>query len=139
MKKIIICILLTLFLAAPAHAKLLPRFQNSKTVSKKTTSSGVGISPKLGSDRKALSIYFNNLKNARNLTYTLIYQTNGKDEGVSGSIDSSAGNSASRKLLFGTCSSGVCRYHPGLSNMRLEVITELLSGKKTLKRFRIRV
>ncbi len=139
MKKIIVFFILALFLVQPAQAKLLPRFQNTKSISKKTASSGIAISPKLRSDRKALSIYFNNLKGARNLTYTLIYQTNGKDEGVSGSIDSSSGNSASRELLFGTCSSGVCRYHPRIANMRLEVVTELLSGKKTLRRFRIKV
>ncbi|OGK24415.1 hypothetical protein A2954_02890 [Candidatus Roizmanbacteria bacterium RIFCSPLOWO2_01_FULL_37_12] len=139
-KLILIIILLFLFLAKTTQvveAKLLPRF---RTVSKKGVgfSSGVVVSPRLRPDRKALNVFFNNLSKAKNITYTLIYQTDGKDEGISGSIDSSSGNSTTRELLFGTCSAGVCRYHTNLSGMKLEIETTLLNGKKTLKRFKIR-
>ena len=136
---ILICVWVLLFLSADlANAKLLPRFRSAP---KKSTgvSSGVVVSPRLRSDRKAINVNFNNLSKAKNITYTLIYQTNGRDEGVSGSIDSSAGNSTVRELLFGTCSGGVCRYHANIKNMRFEVITELHSGKKFLRRFKIRV
>lgn len=136
---ILIVVFLVLFFASvTAEAKLLPRFRVS-TKKSVGVSSGVVTSPRLRSDRKALSVYFNNLSKAKNVTYTLIYQTDGKDEGISGSIDSSAGNSTTRELLFGTCSAGVCRYHANLKNMKLEVVTELLSGKKLLRRFRVKV
>ena len=121
------------------EAKVLPRFQSSKAASSGKATSGYFVSPKLRSDRSALIIYFGNLQRVRNVTYTLIYQTNGKDEGVSGSIDSSSGNNATRQLQFATCSSGVCRDHQNLSNMKLEVITELSNGKRTLRRFRLRI
>lgn len=141
MKKSILILLLPLFLfisVQPVSAKLLPRFAG---MAKKTAgvSSGVIISPKLRSDRKALNLYFSNLTKAKNITYTLIYQTTGKDEGISGSLDSSAGDSTTRELLFGTCSSGVCRYHADIKNMKLEIISELHTGKKFLRRFRIRI
>lgn len=126
-------------LAVDIQARLLPRFRSVKKSSGQAVYSGVGVSARLRGDRRALNLYFSNLSAARNVTYTLIYQTDGKEEGARGSIDSSGGNTASRELLFGTCSAGVCRYHANLKNMRLEVITELLSGKKTIKRFRIRV
>ncbi len=118
------------------EAKLLPRFRSSGSGS---YTSGVGIVPRLRGDRLALIVYFSNLNKAKNLQYTLIYETNGKQEGVSGTVDGSAGNTASRELTFGTCSAGVCRYHTGLTNMKLEVITTLTNGKRTIRRFRIKV
>ncbi|OGK42536.1 hypothetical protein A3A46_01460 [Candidatus Roizmanbacteria bacterium RIFCSPLOWO2_01_FULL_37_13] len=124
-------------LASNVEARLLPRFQ-SKGGSRGVVYSGLIVSPRLRSDRKALVVAFNNLQKVKNVTYTLIYQTNGKDEGVSGSVDSSSGNNLSRELLFGTCSSGVCRYHANIANMKLEILSELPSGKKSIKRFRIR-
>lgn len=123
-------------------AKLLPRFRSGgkgPSASLRVNPSGVGVSAKLRADRKAIILSLSNLTKARSVTYTLIYKTIGKDEGVSGSIDSSSGKNARRELLFGTCSAGVCKYHTNISSMSLEVVTELLSGKKTLKRFRIRV
>lgn len=87
----------------------------------------------------ALIVNFNNLQKARQVFYTLSYQSDGVDQGVAGTIDASMGNNLTRELLFGTCSSGVCRYHQNLADMKLEVTSELASGKKTLKRFRVRI
>ena len=104
-----------------------------------TAGSGVGTSVRLRSDRKALLVYFSNVSKAKSVSYVLMYQTNGKEEGVGGSIDSAAGNSAQRVLDFGTCSAGVCRYHSNITQMTFEVTIDLPNGKKTLRRFRIRV
>ena len=144
MKKFIsIFSLLLLFflfrLVVPVEARLLPRFRNTSGGSRKSTGSGVIVSPKLSSDRKALNVYFANLNKASEVTYMLSYQTKGKDEGVYGSIDSSVGNSVTRELLFGTCSSGVCRYHTNITGMKLEVTISLPSGKRALRRYRVRV
>jgi len=121
------------------EAKYLPRFTNiNKNVGIRIISSGLVVSPKLRNDRRALILSLSNLQKVNNITYTLMYQTNGKDEGVSGLIDSSAGSSATRELLFGTCSD-VCRYHENITNMKLEIISVLPNGKQTLKRYRIKV
>lgn len=112
------------------EAKLLPRFiKTNKMV----------VSLKLRRDRLALILSLSNLQKVNNITYSLMYQTNGKDEGISGTIDSSAGTSITRELLFGTCSAGVCRYHPNITNMKLEIVSDLPNGKQTLKRYRIKV
>jgi len=141
MKKLIIIVslffIVSFILTIKVEARILPRFR-SKGTSRGAVYSGLIVSPRLRSDRKALLVTFNNLQKVKNATYTLMYQTDGKDEGVSGSVDSSSGNSLSRELLFGTCSSGVCRYHANISNMRFEILTELPSGKRSIKRFRIR-
>ena len=128
----------SIFLVVDVEARLLPRFR-SRGVSRGKVSSGLSVLPRLRSDRKALIVTFNNLQKVKNATYTLIYQTNGKDEGVSGMVDSSSGNSLTRELLFGTCSSGVCRYHANISKMRLEILSELPSGRKSIKRFRVKI
>lgn len=123
---------------AQVQARVLPRFNSGG--GKPTNYSTVVISPVLRADRKALVVYFAGLNNATAVTYTLSYNANGKSEGVRGTIQSaSEGNSTSRTLLFGTCSSGVCRYHSGISNMKLEVSSKLKSGKTTLRRYSIRV
>lgn len=142
MKKFILLIIIggVFVFANLVEAKLLPRFkQSAKIGGRGAISSGIVIAPKLRPDRLALIVSFSNLQKVNNVTYTLMYQTNGKDEGVSGTIDSSAGNSVTRELLFGTCSAGVCRYHQNITNMKLEVVSQLPNGKQTVKRYRIRV
>lgn len=131
-------IVLGIICVSSVNAKLLPRFQG-KPAGKVVAASGVVVSPKLRFDRGALVVYFGNLNKANSITYTLMYQSAGVDQGVSGTLDSTSGNAITRELYFGTCSSGVCRPHGDLSNMKLEVTSELTNGKKTLKRFKIRI
>ena len=138
MKKIILLatIGLVFVFSGAVEAKLLPRFQGSGNVGK--TYSGLIISPKIRSDRQALIITFSNLQKVNSITYTLTYQTNGEDQGISGTLDSSSGSSVTRELLFGTCSD-VCRYHQNISNMKLEVVSLLPNGTKTLKRYIVKI
>lgn len=144
MKKIAIFIaLFFIILLIPDYieAKVLPQTKNKVTKSTpyKTSTSTVTVSPKLRKDRQALIVYFSNLQNAKSVSYTLIYSTNGQQEAAGGSITPSGQTSTSRELLFGTCSKNVCRYHTNLSNMRLEVNADLKSGKKMAKRYRIKI
>lgn len=145
MKVILISIVLILFVfnaySQEANAaKILPQSKLSKkAVSKKFVGTGVIVTPKLRSDRKALLVYFGNLQNAKSVSYMLIYKTSGQQEGAGGSINTSEGNTASRELLFGTCSKNVCRYHTNLSSVSFEVRAQLKSGKNLLRRYKIRV
>lgn len=143
MKKIILLVTIGLIFvfSGVVKAKLLPRFKGSvNTGTRQAVSySGLIISPKIRSDRKALMVTFSNLQKVKNVTYTLMYQTNGEEQGVTGTLDSSSGSSATRDLLFGTCSPPHCTYHQNISNMKLEVTSLLPSGKQTLKRYRIKV
>lgn len=145
MKKVtgfIVILILILFILIPEinAAKILPQSKSTgKTVVKKSQGSGISITPKLRRDRQALLVYFGNLQNAQSVSYMLIYKTNGQEEGAGGSVNPSQGNSASRELLFGTCSKNVCRYHPNLSSMSFEVKAQLKSGKNLLKRYKIKI
>ncbi len=141
MKKIILLLVIggVFFFTGDVEAKLLPRFTNiNKSVRQRVVSSGLVVSPKLRSDRRAIVLTLSNLQKVKNVTYTLMYQTDGVDQGVGGTLDSSSGSSVTRELLFGTCSD-VCRYHSNITNMKLEIVSELPNGRQTLKRYRIKV
>ena len=139
-KNLLFIVFLSLFLLVlPVEAKLLPRFSGSSSYSGTSATTGFFVSPKLRGDRMAVALYFGNLSKVKSVSYVLTYQGSGSDQGAIGSVDSSSGNAANRELLFGTCSSGVCTYHSNIVNAKLEVTVEQLSGKKTLKRYRIKV
>lgn len=142
--KNILLIVFSIFILSIFHEnvyalKTLPQSKGvKKTMPMKTSNTSIAVSPKLRRDRQALNVYFSNLQNAQSVSYMLIYKTNGQEEGAGGSVKSSEG-SASRELLFGTCSKNVCRYHPNLSNMSLEVKSQLKSGKNLTKRYKIKI
>ena len=130
-------------LAAPTLAKkVLPRARSTGS-SKSTggaTAGKVGTTVKFRGDRRAIVVSFSNLTSARAVSYTLSYATRGTTQGAGGSIDpSTTGATASRELLFGTCSHGVCRYDTGITNAKLVVTYTLGNGKKYLKSFRLKV
>lgn len=131
--------LLTLTNVKDCQAKALPRYRKAVQIAPNTTSAGITTTASLRGDRQAVNVFFSNLSKAKSVSYTLTYQAQGVDKGVSGSIDLSVGNSTSRELVFGTASSGVYHYDTGIANAKLEIVSELLTGKKTLRRFRIKV
>ena len=141
MKKILVIIafiFLFSLIKNDAYARILPQAKISKTIPLKTLSASIIVTPKIRNDRHALIIYFSNLQNAESISYMLIYKTNGQEEGAGGSVKPSEG-SASRELLFGTCSKNVCRYHTNISNMTFETTAQLKSGKKLIKRYKIKI
>ncbi len=145
MRKLISALVFALLFGLTAQSaeakRLLPRFRNNSAPASAPTYSysGVTVSPRLRGDRAALLVYFANIQKATSITYRLTYDTGEKTEAVGGSVDPSEGATASRELLFGTCSSGVCNYHKNITNMRFEVTSKLTSGKTSIKRFLVRI
>lgn len=135
----LILLFLVFLFTKEAEAKVLPQAAKSATVSKNSVGSGINVSPKLRADRRALTVYFSNLQNAKSVSYALTYNTSTQPEGALGSLNLNGLSSTSQELLFGTCSKNVCRYHTGVNNARLEVSYTTQSGKKYLKRYKIRV
>lgn len=127
-------------LSVSAEAKVLPQAQKaqSKSVVKNSGVSGIGVTPRIRADRKALTVYFSNLQNAKNVSYLLTYKASGQEEGAMGAINFT-GSQASQELLFGTCSKNICRYHNNIKDARLEVSYTTKAGKKYLKKYRIKV
>ncbi len=140
---LLIGLFVLLIFAKTAEAKILPQAQTAKIGQSssvgQTAVSGIRVFPKLRYDKRALIVNFANLQNATDVSYALTYNTSVQQEGVMGSLNLDGSSNTSQEFLFGTCSKNVCKYHTGISNMHLEVSYTARSGKKYIKRFRIRV
>jgi len=135
---IVFVLALLLLLPGRVYAKrLLPAAAGSKTTGK-TTAGQVGTKVKFRGDRRAVILSLSNLGTAKSVSYELQYETNGLTQGAGGSVAIS-GNTESREILFGSCSSGVCNYDKNIKNAKLTVTTILKSGKKIVKPFRLKV
>lgn len=133
---ILIIILFSVFLfAKTAEAKVLPQAAKGVVTS---TGTGINVTPRLRSNKRAVIVYFSNLQNAKSVSYALTYNTSDQQEGAIGSLNLATART-SQELLFGTCSKQVCRYHSGISNMKLEVSYTTKAGKKFIKRYRIKI
>jgi len=142
MKKLLALTILSLFLfAQTTQAKVLPQAgkAGSKAPSVKSAGTTIGISPKLGSNKKSLNVNFSNLQNASSVSYSLVYKTATQQEGAGGALNLKGQLSDKVELLFGTCSANVCKYHTGIKDAKLEVTYTTKSGKKYIKRFKIKV
>jgi hypothetical protein len=132
------------FLLNPGYleAKTLPRYRGTSGTGTSSAvsrpSNTVQISLRFLPARNGVRVSFGGLNNATSVRYMLTYDTNGKSEGLSGSVNPSE-NSTSRDLQFATCSSGTCVKHANITNMKLEITSQLTSGKTAIKRYRIRV
>lgn len=124
-----------------AQAKLLPQAGkiSPKQSTAKIAGSTIGVYPQLRRDRRALIINFTNLQNAQLVSYSLVYDTSVQQEGAGGALNLNGQITDKVELLFGTCSAGVCRYHTGIKNARVEVSYTLKNGKKYLKKFKIKI
>lgn len=125
------------------EAKVLPQAKTGgktiTTASRNIKTSGIGVSPKMRKDRRALIINFSNLQNASAVSYLLTYKTNGQDEGAMGGLNLNGSTNQASELLFGTCSKNVCRYHTNIKGAKLEVNYTTKAGKKYLRKYKIKV
>lgn len=139
---LVVPVFLLTFFAKSAEAKVLPQSIKptiSNSVAKKSSVGGsIGVYPRLRGDRRALVVNFTNLQNATLVSYMLRYQTDTQEEGAMGGVNLT-NSSATQELLFGTCSKNVCRYHTGIHDARLEVSYTSKSGKKYLKKYKIKI
>ena len=143
MKKIsyifVFAFVLTLLSTSLVSAKKLLPFLRKATGVTTSTSSGVTSSVKFRGDRLGVIVTLGNLQAAYKVNYFLSYQTKGTTQGASGSITDTSIGSATRDIIFGSCSKGVCRYDSGISNAKFVITIYLNSGRKIVRSFRLRV
>jgi hypothetical protein len=141
--KLLSIALLTLFIfsTGSVQAKVLP--QAGKSAGKpvvRANGTTIGVYPRLRADRRAVIVNFTNLQNAKSVAYSLIYSHgSGQQEGAGGGLNLTGQTTDKAELLFGTCSAGVCRYHTNIKDARLEVSYTSITGKKYLKKFKIKI
>lgn len=135
--------ILGLTLTPIASAKVLPQAGKitPKQSAPKANGTTIGVYPKLRADRRAVIVTFTNLQNAKSVAYSLVYSQGptGQQEGAGGGLILTGKQTDTAELLFGTCSSGVCRYHTNIKDARLEVSYTSTNGKKYLKKFKIKI
>lgn len=133
-------ILLSSSFATPALAAKARTSRGAGTaISSGTATSGrVLSSVRFKTNRLGVVLTLSGLNNASSVTYELTYTAAGIPQGARGTV-SGAGNTASRELLFGTCSKNVCRWHTNITAARLTVTSKLNSGITTRKAFRLKV
>ncbi|OGG14237.1 hypothetical protein A2773_06465 [Candidatus Gottesmanbacteria bacterium RIFCSPHIGHO2_01_FULL_39_10] len=142
MKKLTLIIAVLIFL----QLGLLIHPQSIEAAKKRIRSTGGGVRVTTGNYSK-VSIYpsrlgtiitFFNLDKVSKVSYVLSYTGSGKPQGIVGSFVPSV-PSDSRELLFGTCSSGACVYHEGVTTARLTINFTLKSGGVYTKRYILKV
>jgi len=101
------------------------------------TSRGVHARVRFRPDRQGLLIDFSNFANLESVSYELVYNAGGLPQGIGGAV--AIGDTATKNLFFGTCSSGVCTPHRSITNARLSIRSILKDGTVILKPFRIKV
>ncbi len=143
MKKTLCIIILLLVLVALSASsvsakKLLPFLRKGAGVAT-LTSSGVTSSVKFRGDRLGIIVTLGSLQAAYKVDYFLSYQTKGTTQGASGSITDTGVGSATRDIIFGSCSKGACRYDSGISNAKFVITIYLNSGRKIVRSFRLKV
>lgn len=135
----LIAVFLLLLVFTPSSAFAAKKFVPKTTTSKKTvSSSGIPASVRYRGDRLGILLSFLNFTNLESVSYSFTYTANGTPQGAGGTITAANNPTASRELLFGTCSSGVCTYHNNLSNARLVLTAKRTNGTAVTKAYRIK-
>ena len=120
--------------------KVLPRVLNPGSTNASSKSlKGITTSVRFRSDRRALIVTFDNLQIASSVNYVLTYTTDGTEQGFQGSVSTTLPSPQTREIVFGTCSSGACRYDTKPTNAKLQITTTLKTGKKVIKTYRIKI
>lgn len=144
MKKLIIILLvfssLFLIISNPTHVSAAKKFAPKKKTVRITKPSAVGIpaSVRYRGDKQGILLSFPNFNGIDSVSYSFTYETNGTTQGAGGTIRQDNNPTSQRELLFGTCSSGVCRYHYNLKNARLTLNAKFANGKTATKAYRIK-
>lgn len=139
MKKLFILIILSGTILFATENIYAARSRVRPSTGGSVVSSGVTSSVRFRSDRRAVLINLSNLNKATSVTYSLSYTGNGIAQGAQGTVIVGSETSATRELLFGTCSKNVCTYHANIINARLEIRSKLKNGITTLKAYRLKV
>ena len=144
---ILFCVLILSFVTIPKvfAKRVLPQVANTNNATSNAQSAiktkGITVSVKLRSDRNAIIATLTNLKIAKDISYSLSYKTGDNiDQVAQSSVDPKEKEPVVRELLFGTCSTNnVCRYDTGIHDAKFVVTTTLLTGKKVVKTFNIKI
>lgn len=111
--------------------------KTSQPVSKALRRSSIIIEPKLVDNNRVVSITFSNLWFVKSISYQVLYEANGMEQGAGGTMNVGNEQKIHRRIILGTCSNGVCVYHEDVKRLRVLVTTTYKSGAVTERVFRL--
>jgi len=86
----------------------------------------------LSTDKKTVSFTVKNISQYVKLSYKLTYDTQSMPQGLEGQVTLHGENEFNRDITLGICSSGgICVYHSGVNNIKLEVKLDYPDGNST--------
>lgn len=94
--------------------------------------------PVYSDNRDLVRIHFVDLKNVKEISYVLSYESTGIPQGVIGKVEPNGKPYIRRDIELKTCSEGVCVVHENITNLMLEVRTTYKSGKTSTRIYIIR-
>lgn len=95
------------------------------------------ISAKFSGWKQYLNVSFRGVANTKDITYEIIYASNGVDQGAGGRVNSNEGN-VTKSLFLGTCSYRVCTAHKNINNVRLRVSYLTSNGQNVVKNYKVK-
>lgn len=129
--------ILLVFSTATSVEAAKKRVWGKTIVTPASKSNTVTVSAKLTGWKQYLNVSFKGVAGTNGVTYELIYNSNGIDQGAGGRVNANDGN-VSRSLFLGTCSHGACVAHKNISNVRLAVTYQTLAGQTLTKNYRVK-
>lgn len=106
---------------------------------KKPVIKNVAVYTQLLRGKTGVNVSLLNTQGASSILYMVSYTTNGKPEGAGGTVYPKNKKSIVRKIIFGTCSSGVCRYHKNVKKVTVSVEITYKNGKTSSKTYKIKI
>jgi len=100
-------------------------------------SAGLTVSARFTGWKQYLNVSFKGVASTKDVSYELIYSSNGVDQGAGGKVYASEGN-ISKSLFLGTCSFRVCTAHKNISNVRLRIAYQTTDGNSVTKNYKVK-
>lgn len=134
-----VAVLTLLYPGGVLARKVLPKWRSSAGSGTTVRPGRVAVSVKFRSDRRGVVVALSNLGVASSVSYSLTYFSRGVEQGVDGAVKIDGG-SATKDLIFGTCSTnGACRYDTGITDAHLTITSTLKNGTRIVKPFKLKV
>jgi len=136
-KALVLILVLTFLIATPVSAAKKRVW--SKVATTSSSSSGkFSIGAKLTGWKQYLDVSFKGMSSISGATYELVYNSNGTEQGVYGTVKPSDGNVVVRSIFLGTCSHGACVSHKNVSNVHLTITYKTTSGQEIVKKYKVK-
>jgi hypothetical protein len=99
--------------------------------------SPLSVSARFSGWKQYLNVSFRGVASTKDITYELIYASNGVDQGAGGKVFPNEGN-VTKSLFLGTCSTRVCTAHKNISNVRLTITYQTTGGQNVVKKYKVK-